>query len=109
LAIVMELDVPVGVHLSGLGAPGFAKFRSSIGNPARLEDILARHPKLRLYVMHAGWSYLQEMNALLTMHRHVYAEVATINWLIPRPEFHAYLQDLMRCGEILRLTDTPAD
>jgi Amidohydrolase len=53
---------PIAVHM-GLGPPGAAyigypKYRMSLSNPLLLEDLLVRHPKLRLYVMHAGWPML---------------------------------------------------
>src|SRR3989454_6563092 len=42
------------------GPPGAAylatpRYRASLSNPLLLEETLIRHPKLRLYVMHAGW------------------------------------------------------
>ena len=57
-ALAEELDVPVAIHM-GTGGSGRAnvtvpKFRGSMGNPLLLEDLLARHPKLRVQVMHAG-------------------------------------------------------
>jgi predicted TIM-barrel fold metal-dependent hydrolase len=97
-ALAEELDLPVGIHLAGFGAPGFPDLRVELGRPHRLEAVLARHPRLRLYVMHAGWPYLEEMKALLFTYPQVHAELATIDWLIPREEFHAYLQELLRAG-----------
>jgi len=57
-ALAEELDVPVGIHM-GNGAPGgpywlYPKYRAALGNPLLLEEVLIRHPKMRLYVMHAG-------------------------------------------------------
>ena len=51
-ALAEELDIPVGIHM-GTGGSGRAnitmpKFRGSMGNPLLLEDLLARHPKLRV-------------------------------------------------------------
>ena len=62
------------------------------------EAQLIRHPKLRVYVMHAGWPMLNEMIALLAMYPEVYAEVAGIDWLLPRKEFHRYLRGLVEAG-----------
>jgi len=52
-----ELDVPVGVH-TGLSYPGTPyqccpKFRAKLGRPLLMEDMLVRHPKLRVYAMHS--------------------------------------------------------
>jgi predicted TIM-barrel fold metal-dependent hydrolase len=63
-----------------------------------LEDVLMRHPKLRLYVMHAGWPMSHQMVALLYAHPQVYVDVAVIDWAIPRREFHQYLRRLVEAG-----------
>lgn len=102
LRLAEELDIPVGVH-TGIGPPGTPyaccpKFRTSFGNPALLEEVLARHPKLRLYLMHGGWPYLEATKAIMAVYPQVYADLAVIDWVIPRDEFHNYLQDLMRAG-----------
>ena len=102
LALAEELDIPVGVH-TGVGPAGTPytccpKFRVSYGNPILLEEVLIRHPKLRLYMMHGGWPYLEETKAIMSVYPQVYADLATINWIIPREEFHEYLRDLIRAG-----------
>ncbi len=102
LTLAEELDIPVGVH-TGLGPAGTPytccpKFRVSYGNPILLEEVLIRHPKLRLYIMHGGWPYLEETKAIMSVYPQVYADLAVINWIIPREEFHEYLRDLIRAG-----------
>jgi predicted TIM-barrel fold metal-dependent hydrolase len=57
-ALAEELDLPVGIH-TGLGPPGTpygccSQLRVTLGNPVLLEEVLLRHPKLRLYIMHGG-------------------------------------------------------
>ncbi len=101
-ALCEELDIPVGIHV-GLGPPGASyfsspKYRARISNPLLLEDVLVRHPKLRLYVMHAGWPMSDQMVALLYAHPQVYVDVAVIDWAIPRKEFHQYLRRLVEAG-----------
>ena len=101
-ALCEELDIPVGIHM-GLGPPGASyfsspKYRARISNPLLLEDVLVRHPKLRLYVMHAGWPMSDQMVALLYAHPQVYVDVAVIDWAIPRKEFHHYLRRLVEAG-----------
>jgi len=101
-ALAEELDVPVGIHtgLAEPGAPfhGTPEFRVTLGNPLLLEPVLIRHPKLRLYLMHAGWPYLEETKAILHMYLQVYVDVAAIDWILPRAEFHDYLRALVRSG-----------
>lgn len=102
LALAEEFDIPVGIH-TGLGPPGSAygccpKFEAGLGNPMRLEPLLKRHPKLRVWLMHAGWPYLQETKAILYLYPQVHADLSVIDWIIPRAEFHQYLQALMTAG-----------
>jgi predicted TIM-barrel fold metal-dependent hydrolase len=102
LTLAEELDIPVGVH-TGLGPAGTPytccpKFRVTFGNPILLEEVLVRHPKLRLYIMHGGWPYLEETKAIMSVYPQVYADLAVIDWIIPREEFHEYLRDLIRAG-----------
>jgi len=101
-AAAEALDLPLGIHV-GLGPPGaayvgFPKYRMALSNPLLLEDVLVKHPKLRLYVMHAGWPMLDQMLGLLYAHPQVYVDIAVIDWVLPRAEFHRYLQRLMDAG-----------
>ncbi len=106
-ALAEELDLPVGIHM-GLGPPGAAyvgypQYRMQLSNPLQLENVLIRHPKLRVYVMHAGWPFLNEMIGLLYAHPQVYLDVAVINWTLPEPEFYAYLRRLVEAGYLRRI------
>lgn len=96
-----ELDIPVGIHM-GLGPPGItnggSKYRIRLSSALLLEDVLARHPNLRVFVMHAGWPLLDDMIALLYSYPQVYVDIAVINWYIPRPEFHSYLKRMVEAG-----------
>jgi predicted TIM-barrel fold metal-dependent hydrolase len=101
-ALAEEFDLPVGLHV-GPGAPGeayflSARYRASLGNPLSLEEPLLRHPKMRLYVMHAGWPFIDEMIALLFYHPQVNVDVGIISWQLPRPEFHRYLRRFIDAG-----------
>ncbi|RJF85368.1 amidohydrolase family protein [Sphingomonas cavernae] len=101
-AMAERLDIPVGIHM-GYGAPGgpywlYPKYRASLGNPLLLEDLLARHPKLRVYVMHAGMPMTDEMIALLYSHPQVYVDISADNIAVPRPEFYVHLRRLVEAG-----------
>jgi predicted TIM-barrel fold metal-dependent hydrolase len=106
-ALAEKLDVPVGVHM-GPGPPApvhafWRNYRVSMGNPLLLEDVLIKHPKLRVYVMHAGWPFRDEMIGLLLTYPNVYIDISALNfdWMIPQKEFHSYLKRLIdaRCGD----------
>ena len=102
-ALAEELDIPVGIH-TGIGPPGtpylpgLQGFRVTLGNPALVEEVLVRHPRLRIYLMHGGAPYLQETKAILAVYPQVYVDLATINWILPHQEFHNYLHELMLAG-----------
>jgi len=101
-ALAEELDIPLGIHI-GLTKPGIAyddspKYRAALSNPMLLEEMLIRHPKLRIYVMHAGWPMIDQMIALMWAHPQVYVDTGVIDWALPRKEFHAYLRRLVEAG-----------
>jgi len=102
-ALAEELDIPVAIH-TGYGPPGtpylpgLQGFRVTLGNPALVEEVLVRHPRLRLYLMHGGAPYLQETKVILAVYPQVYLDLATISWILPRQEFHNYLRELMVAG-----------
>ena len=96
-ALAEEVDVPVLIHTLGFGAHT-SGFRSAVGNPLLLEDVLVRHPKLRLYVENAGYPFLAEMVSLMYQYPQLHADVSTITWIIPREAFHDYLRGLIRAG-----------
>ena len=102
-----ELDLPVAIHL-GPVAPGMAyfgapKFRAAMNDPLRLEEVLLRHPKLRLYVMHAAYPMADQMIALMYAHPQVYVDIAAINYVLPKAEFHRYLRRLVEAGFAKRI------
>ena len=108
-ALSESLGVVVAVH-TGFAQPGTVydccpRFRTNLGNPQHLEEVLARHPRLRVYLMHAGWPYLEETKAIMHMYPQVYADLAgfAFNPGIPREEFYEYLQALIRAGFAKRL------
>jgi predicted TIM-barrel fold metal-dependent hydrolase len=101
-ALAEELDIPVAIHM-GTGGSGRAnitvpKFRGSMGNPLLLEDLLARHPKLRVQVMHAGYPMIEEMLTLLQANSHVYVDVAGLIWSYPIKEVNRYIERLVEAG-----------
>jgi predicted TIM-barrel fold metal-dependent hydrolase len=101
-ALAEELDIPVAIHM-GTGGSGRANvamkgFRGSMGNPLLLEELLARHPKLRVQVMHAGYPMIDNMLTLLQANSHVYVDVAGLIWSYPLVEVNRYIQRLVEAG-----------
>jgi len=50
------------------------------GNPRLLEGVLAKHPRLRVWLMHDGEPWRQETFALMAAHPLVFMDVAAIDW-----------------------------
>ncbi len=101
-ALAEELDIPVAIHM-GTGGSGRAnvttpKFRGSMGNPLLLEDLLARHPKLRVQIMHAGYPMIDNLLTLLQANSHVYVDVAGLIWSYPLAEINRYIRRIVEAG-----------
>ncbi len=100
-ALAEELDIPVAIHM-GPGAPGGpygdTGYRAAFGNPLMLEEVLVRHPRLRLYIMHAGYPMADELRALMFSHPQVYVDVGSIVYTEPRPAFYRFLQEVVEAG-----------
>jgi len=101
-ALAEELDVPMGIHM-GPGPPG-APYYSSPNYRMRnssllmLEDVLVRHPKLRIWAMHAGWPLADDTIATLYAHPQLYVDVGVICYAFPRKQFYDFLQRLVDAG-----------
>jgi predicted TIM-barrel fold metal-dependent hydrolase len=101
-ALAEEMDIPVGIHM-GEGPPGAAylfspKYRARLTSPFLLEEVLVRHPRLRVYVMHYGSPLVDEMLSMLYSHPQLYVDVAGNDWSLPRKEFHSHLRRLVEAG-----------
>ena len=101
--IAEELDIPVGIHV-GTGPPGAAylpgvgNYRAKLHSPLVVEELLMRHPKLRIYLMHAGYPMIDDLLAVLWTHPQVYVDVGVICFAIPRKAFHEYLRRIFDAG-----------
>jgi len=102
LTVAEELDFPVGIHI-GTGPPGapylgYAQYRARLHSPLLLEEALIRHPRLRVYIMHAGWPMLDDLLAVLWAHPQVYVDVGIIDYALPEMEFYRYLRTIVEAG-----------
>ena len=66
-----------------------------MGNPFLFEEVLQKHPSLRLYVMHAGYPMLQEMIAILLTYPNVYVDIAYLEEHAGGPK---YIRSLFEAG-----------
>jgi predicted TIM-barrel fold metal-dependent hydrolase len=101
-ALAEELDMPVGIHI-GTGPPGAiylgaAGYRARLHSPLTIEEVLVKHPKLRVYIMHAGYPMIDDLLAVLYTHPQVYVDVGIIVYNQPRGAFYRYLQAIVDGG-----------
>ncbi|MEM1336132.1 MAG: amidohydrolase family protein [Bacteroidota bacterium] len=102
--IAEELGLPVGFHVMPGGPPGgiytmgMEKVRVKNANPKQLEEVLVRHPDLKIYVMHGGWPYLEDMKAMMYAHPQLYIDIAAIIWVLPKKEIYSFIQGLVESG-----------
>lgn len=102
LALAEELDAPVGIHV-GPGLPGVVRlgatrYRAPLHSALVLEEDLVRHPRLRVYTMHADWPMLDDMLATLYAHPQLYVDLGVIGYMLPEAEYYRYLQRLVEAG-----------
>lgn len=104
--LAQELNIPVGFHIFP-GGPnyGFHLMPEMLGgmrtfnaNPLQLENVLVKYPDLKLYIMHGGWPYVEDIKALMYAHPNVYIDIAVLNWILPQEEFNSYLKSLINAG-----------
>ncbi|WP_158266210.1 amidohydrolase family protein [Allosphingosinicella deserti] len=101
-SLAEELDIPVGIHM-GPGPPGITYFatpgyRAALSDPLLLEPVLVRHPKLRVFVMHAGYPFKDQMMALMAAHPQVYAEFGFLTAGYRDSDIWPYLRAFIDAG-----------
>ncbi|HET6768504.1 MAG TPA: amidohydrolase family protein, partial [Chitinophagaceae bacterium] len=107
LAICERMGIPVALH-TGMGPPNTPynccpKFRTHLGNPQLIEEVLIKHPKMKIQLMHVGFPWLQETKAILNVYPQVYADISAINWRRPVADFYNYFKSLVDAGYAKRL------
>jgi uncharacterized protein len=101
-ALVEELNIPVGIHIGPgpIGAPylGWKDYRGSLHDPLQLEEVLVKHPRLRVYIMHAAWPMIDNLLALLWAHPQVYVDISGIITDLNEQAFYSYLKRIVESG-----------
>ena len=104
--LAQDLNIPVGFHIFP-GGPNYGihlmpqmlgGMRTYNANPLQLEKALVNYPNLKLYIMHGGWPYVEDVKALMYAHPNVYVDIAVLNWILPQEEFNLYLKSLINAG-----------
>jgi predicted TIM-barrel fold metal-dependent hydrolase len=101
-SLAEEMDIPVGFHIhpgpQGAVYKGSPGMRQKNNSPLLLEDVIIKHPKLRLYVMHAGYPRIDEMINMLYAYPQLYVDIAVIDWTRSKADFEFYLKRLVDSG-----------
>ncbi len=100
-SIAEEFDIPIAIHLGPGPHDVFdvrPDYRVADGDPLQLEVVLHRHPGLRIYVMHAGWPFIENMIAIMHTYKNVYVDTAFINTALPEQELYYVLRRFVGAG-----------
>lgn len=104
--LAQELNIPVGFHIFP-GGPNYGfhlapemlgGMRTYNARPLQLEDVIVKYPDVKVYIMHGGWPYVEDVKALMYAHPNVYVDIAVLNWILPKEELSDYLKSLMNAG-----------
>ncbi len=95
-------DIPAGIHV-GTGPPGViylgaTSYRARLHSALTVEEVLASHPSLRIYLMHAGYPMLDDLLALMYAHPQVYVDIGVIVYTLPRDAFYHYMEGIFTAG-----------
>jgi predicted TIM-barrel fold metal-dependent hydrolase len=101
-AMAEELDIPVQLHV-GTGPPGVIyldspEYRARLHSALTVEPVLARHPRLRAYLAHAGYPMIDDLLTMLYAHPQLHVDVGVIVYTQPRAAFYRYLQRIVEAG-----------
>jgi uncharacterized protein len=101
-ALAEQLDIPAGIHI-GPGPPGVIylgapEYRARLHSALTMEEVLVRHPRLRVYIMHAGYPMLDDLLSVLYAHPQVYVDVGVIVFTQQREAFYRFLRSIVEAG-----------
>lgn len=100
--IAEDLGIPVCLH-TGLGPPdapfGLApKFKTTLGRPSLFEPVMIRYPKLKAFLAHAGWPYINETIAMMYIYSDLYIDLGVVSWALTKESLHNTLKQLIDAG-----------
>ena len=101
-ALAEQLDLPVGIHVGtgpfGVIYLGSSGYRGRMHSALTMEEVLVKHPRLRVYLAHAGYPMIDDLLTLMYAHPQVYVDTGVIVFTQPRPAFYRYLQRIVEAG-----------
>lgn len=100
-SLAEKYNLPVGIHTGSAGPDhGSPYFKEAMGNPELLNELLAKFPKLKVWIMHAGGPFLKETISMMKTYPLLYADISAINNpdIVPSPQFKIMMKALMEAG-----------
>jgi len=100
--LAQRLGIPVAFHTHS--APPLTasqccpEFRITSGNPALLENVLVKYPRLKVQIMHANPLVYPEVLDLLIQFPKVYVDISPWQMAYTRKKFHRLLQEYADAG-----------
>ena len=101
-ALAERLDIPVGIHVGTgpfgviyLDSPGY---RARMHSALTMEEVLVKHPRLRVYLAHAGYPMIDDLLTLMYAHPQVHIDTGVIIYTQPRAAFYRYLERIVEAG-----------
>ena len=109
LEIAERHGVPLAIHAGGI--PPMAPMtccpdaRISLSNPLLVEDVLVRHPKLKVYLQHGGETFYREALSVMRVYKHVYADLGAVLWVerLAKENAAEFLRDAKLAGVLDRV------
>ena len=109
LRICEKYNIPVAVHTVG-GDPGGTyswspKARLKLADPYLIEDVLAKYPKLRIYIMHSGEDWYEHALRLMAYYPQLYSDLGVLLWVEPLDQRYAtaFLKAAKQAGYLNRV------
>lgn len=100
-AMAAANDLPVGIHI-GYMPPGAGYWqigsRISLSDPLLLEDVLIRHPRLRVYIMHSGYPQIERTIALMQAYPQVYSDTGMLHAILTKRGYEDFLARMFDAG-----------
>ncbi|RXK62835.1 amidohydrolase [Lacibacter luteus] len=97
-ALAEKYNLPVGIHTGSAGPNhGCPNFKEEMGNPLLLKNTLAKFPKLRVWLMHAGGPFVKECLTMMKEHPGLYTDISVLNNpnIIPPEAFAAVMKEFI--------------
>jgi hypothetical protein len=99
--LAKKYDLPVGIHTGGAGPHhGSPNFKMEMGNPILLKSMLAKFPKLRIWIMHAGDQYYKETIEIMQAHTGLYSDISVISNpdIVSQDRFGMIMKEFIAAG-----------